>query len=98
MLFSTKKGERRMNLRFGSDLWNLLFEFNDDNLNQIVESTVTRDMATWMPYVKVQNISVTNGASEINQHTVNIAVAFTVPSVGITTPQTIRFTMQQGHS
>ena len=97
-LFNTKKGERRMNINFGSDLWNQLFEFDDDSLNQIVESSVRRDVATWMPYVNVQSISVVNDANEINENAISISVAFTVPSAGITTPQTLTIAMNQGNS
>lgn len=96
MLFNTKKGERRMNPNFGSDLWNLLFEFNDDDLNQIVQSTINRDVATWMPYVNIQQVSVTNGTAERDTYKVDIAVGFTVPSAGVNTLQTLNLSIQQG--
>jgi phage baseplate assembly protein W len=97
-LFNTKKGERRMNLNFGSDLWNQLFEFNDDNLSQIVESSVRRDVATWMPYVNIQSVSVNNDANQIDENAVSISVSFTVPSAGVTSIQNVALAMNQGHS
>jgi uncharacterized protein len=95
MLLRTKKGERRMNPNFGSGLWNVLFEFNDDTLPQIVESTVRRDIEKWLPYVNITKVDVKNGTNERNQYAVGISVSFTVNSAGITTPQTIELVMQQ---
>jgi phage baseplate assembly protein W len=92
-LFNTKKGERRMNLKFGSDLWSLLFEFNNDDSEQIIDSTVRRDVLTWMPYVNVQQVGVSNGTD----HAMIISIAFTVPSAGITSAQLLKISMQQGH-
>ena len=96
MLLKTKKGERRMNPNFGSGLWNVLFEFGDDNLTQIVESTVRRDVERWLPYVTITNVTIKNGNQEREQHAVGVSVSFTVNSVGITSPQTLDILMQQG--
>ena len=96
MLLKTKKGERRMNPQFGSGLWNVLFEFNDDNLTQIVESTVRRDIERWLPYVTITKVIVKNGTNERNQYAVGISVSFVANSAGITTPQTLDVLMQQG--
>ena len=96
MLLKTKKGERRMNPNFGSGLWDVLFEFNDDNLGQIVESTVRRDVERWLPYVSITNIKVKNGTNERNQYAVGVSVSFVSNSAGITTPQTLDVMMQQG--
>mgnify|MGYP000846084791 FL=1 len=96
MLLKTKKGERRMNPQFGSGLWNVLFEFNDDNLTQIVESTVRRDIERWLPYVTITKVIVKNGTNERNQYAVGISVSFIANSAGITTPQTLDVLMQQG--
>lgn len=95
MLLKTKKGERRMNPTFGSGLWNLLFEGNDENLNQLAESTVRRDVETWLPYVNITSVKVKNDTEERNKYRVNISVLFTVNSVGISTPQTLELTVQQ---
>ena len=95
MLFNTKKGERRINPNFGSDLWNVVFEFNDDNVGQIVESTVKRDIAAWMPYVNVQQVTTTNGTDERNTYQVKVSIVFTVPSAGINTLQSLDLSKQK---
>lgn len=96
MLLKTKKGERRMNPNFGSGLWDVLFEFNDDNLSQIVESTIKRDVERWLPYVTITKIAVKNGTDERNQYAVGVSISFVSNSAGITTPQTLDVLIQQG--
>jgi phage baseplate assembly protein W len=96
MLLKTKKGERRMNPNFGSGLWDVLFEFNNENLGQLAESTVRRDVERWMPYVNIKQVTIQNGATEIDQYAMGISVEFTVNSAGITSPQTVDIAMQQG--
>lgn len=96
MLLKTKKGERRMNPNFGSGLWNILFEFNGDNLSQIVESTIKRDVERWLPYVTITNINIKNGTNDKNQYAIGVSVSFISNSAGITTPQTLDVLMQQG--
>ncbi len=96
MLLRTKKGERRMNPSFGSGLWDVLFEFKNGEIDQIVESTVRRDVERWMPYVNIEKVVVRNENTETEQYAVGISVSFTVNSSGITTPQTLDISMQQG--
>ena len=96
MLLKTKIGERRMNPNFGSGLWNLIFEFNNENLTQLVESTVRRDVERWLPYVSILKIVVGNGTVERDQNIVRVSVDFISNSAGITKPQTLDVFIQQG--
>ena len=91
LLLQTKKGERRMNPEFGSGLWNVLFENIGDNLTPIIDSTIRKDIARWMGYVSVQSVEVSN--SQSNQHQLDVAVKFTVPSIGVNTEQTLQVGM-----
>lgn len=95
MLLKTKKGERRMNPNFGSGLWNLLFEENNELLSQMVENTVRTDVQKWLPYVTIKKVTVTNGTNEKNKYAIGISVSFVANSAGITSPQTIDLTIQQ---
>ena len=96
MLLMTKRGERRMNPGFGSGLWDVLFEFNDENLNQIAESTVKRDVEKWLPYVSILSATVINGTNERDQYAVGVSVEFVANSAGISSPQTLEVLMKQG--
>lgn len=88
MLLKTKKGERRMNTNFGSGLWNILFEQNNENIVQIIESTIRKDVATYMSYVNIESIDIDRN-SDSSQHRINVSVSYTVPSVGLTNEQVL---------
>jgi hypothetical protein len=94
-LLQTVRGERRMNPEFGSDLHSVVFEFENDGLQQIIDSTVRRDIQRWMPYVNVVSV-VTDTRTELRDiYTVHIKVVFTVDSIGITEAQTVDFSVSQ---
>ncbi len=57
-LIRTVPGERRMNPTFGSRLWNITFEPNDDFIPSKVENTIKEDIAQWIPGVTVQSVDV----------------------------------------
>ncbi len=58
-LLLTKKGERVFQPLFGSNLQELIFEQMDDDYKARVESAIRRDVATWMPYLTVRTIVIT---------------------------------------
>jgi phage baseplate assembly protein W len=92
LLLRTKKGERRMNPDFGSGLWNVLFENNVEEIGQIVESTIRKDISRWMNYVNVESVDV-DRTSDSSQHRINVSVVYTVPVVGITNEQVLQVDM-----
>lgn len=88
LLLRTKKGERRMNPEFGSGLWNILFENNTDDIVPIIESTIRSDIERWMNYLIVEQITVNTEDSEYkDKYKVGVRVTFTVPTIGLTSPQ-----------
>ena len=94
-LLQTVKGERRMNPEFGSDLHKVVFEFADDGLPQIVDSTIRRDIQRWMPYLNVKSVDVDIRTELRDIYAVHIKVTFTVDSIGITEAQTVDFSVSQ---
>jgi len=91
MLLRTKKGERRMNPDFGSGLWSVLFSNVTDDLNPIIENTIRKDIGRWMPYVNVSEVEITSDRNNPNK--LDVAVKFTVPSIGVTEEQTLQVAM-----
>jgi phage baseplate assembly protein W len=91
VLLRTKKGERRMYPTFGSGMWSVLFENGGDELSPIIESTIRKDVGTWMPYVTVKGVSVNN--SENDSNALRVFVTFTVPTIGVNAAQTLEVTM-----
>lgn len=94
LLLRTKKGERRMNPEFGSGLWSILFENYTDDIGPIVESTIRSDIQRWMSYVNIQEITVNTDDTEYkDKYTIGVKVTFTVPTIGVTQPQTLEVAM-----
>jgi phage baseplate assembly protein W len=77
-LLLTKRGERVMQPEFGSGLQEVLFEFNDDDLSEKIETTITTAIERWIPSVSIESILVesTDTLKDFNQ--VNISLTFRV--------------------
>lgn len=57
-LLRTRQGERRLNPTFGSRLWTVVFEQNDDFVAQKVETIIREDVSQWIPGITVQSVDV----------------------------------------
>lgn len=77
-LLLTRRGERPMQPEFGSDLQNLIFDFNDDQLPAKIEEAIGSAIQAWLPYVNVEDILVENGNFERDNNIVNITITFSV--------------------
>lgn len=98
VLLRTRKGERRMNPEFGSGLWNILFENYTDDITPMVKSSIQRDIAKWMNYVKIQDIQIYTDSTEYkDKNKVGVKVLFTVPSAGINRIQTVEVAVSSGN-
>ncbi len=94
LLLRTKKGERKMNPEFGSGLWTVLFENYTDDISALIENTIKKDIVRWMSYINVDSVQVsTNDTENSDKHTIYVRVLYTVPSIGVTDPQTLEVSM-----
>jgi phage baseplate assembly protein W len=94
LLLRTKKGERRMNPEFGSGLWTVLFENYTDDISALIENIIKKDIVRWMSYINVDSVQVsTNDTENSDKHTIYVRVLYTVPSIGVTDPQTLEVSM-----
>jgi len=91
-LFRTKKGERRMS-SFGSDIYNAVFEFNNDDLTPILTSIIKRDIQKWMPYIEVNDIIIDSSLANRDIYRVDISINFTIESLGVTDLQTTKISI-----
>lgn len=85
-LIRTRPGERRMNPTFGSSLWNIVFEPNDDFIPDKVQKAIRNDIAQWIPGVTVTSVDVKyfendQSSNLTDSYQLYIAVRFTVDSV-----------------
>jgi hypothetical protein len=71
-LLLTAKGERVMQPDFGSNLRALLFEQEDENLNVDIEETIQEAMSTWLPYINISSVDITQNEKIPNQMKVDI--------------------------
>ncbi len=77
-LLLTKKYERLMQPEFGSGLQELLFEINDEEFADKIENTIIDAMATWLPYVTVENIDINQSNELKNSNSVEVSISFRV--------------------
>jgi len=82
-LLNTRQGERRFQPTFGTRLWNLIFEQNQDTLREQAVNIVSEDISSWIPNVTVNDITanlLTNTKIDNNTdiYMLQIAVTFTV--------------------
>jgi phage baseplate assembly protein W len=85
-LIRTMPGERRMNPTFGSSLWNIVFEPNDDFIPDKVRKAIIDDISQWIPGVTVTSVNVKsfendNSSNLTDSYKLYIVVTFTVDSI-----------------
>ena len=71
-LLLTAKGERVMQPDFGSNLRSLLFEQEDENLNVDIKEAIQEAMSTWLPYINISSVDITQNEKIPNQMKVDI--------------------------
>jgi len=67
----TRKGERKMNLSFGSDAISTVFENKGVLLEALAKRTISLALAQHLPQVQVLNIDVTEGDQDNDPVTIN---------------------------
>mgnify|MGYP003338616130 CR=1 FL=1 len=75
-LILTRKGERVSNPEFGCDLWRLLFEQKNGEIQDLAQQYVTDAVNTFMPYLVLQNIRVLNLDTFSNDNNINLYVRY----------------------
>ena len=78
-LLLTTKGERVMQPRFGTSIRTVLFENNTSELRETLLQVLEEDIAYWLPYIQVNDITVT---PDPKMHTLTIALHFKITTIG----------------
>jgi phage baseplate assembly protein W len=78
-LLLTRKGERPFQPLFGSDVYSILFENIESDLDSRLEETLSEDINFWLPYILLQNVEV-NSEPDFNK--INIKISFRVTEQG----------------
>ena len=78
-LLLTRKGERIMQPNFGTDIYNILFENNTEDVQSSLKNTITKDIEYWLPYISINDLDITTSD---DRHSLIIALKFQVTSIG----------------
>lgn len=78
-LLLTTKGERPFQPLFGADIYSLLFENIQSDLDSALEDSLSEDITFWLPYILLNGIEV-NSEPDFNK--VSIKINFRVTSQG----------------
>ena len=81
-LLRTMPGERRLNPTFGSRVWTLNFEPNDDFILKKVQHIITDDITQWIPGVSVTSVVVTGDTNaDRDALTLHIIVNYAISAI-----------------
>ena len=79
-LLLTVKGERIMQPNFGCDVWKLVFNPQDEAMEQKVTDSINDAINVWLPYLKIQQCKVTSTFTEIDNNIMHVEVIFSLSS------------------
>jgi uncharacterized protein len=92
-LLLTKRYERVMQPLLGSGLQELLFEFNDDELADKIETTINESLQQWLPYVSVEKIEIEQTNDNKDRNIVYVSISFRIgDTINL---ETVSFTVTQ---
>jgi phage baseplate assembly protein W len=92
-LFSTIKGERVQQPNFGTDLYSLVFDIEDNSLDGKIQDIISREVTTWVPDVEISQINVTMSDAQKDNNTVGISLSFMLKNTQQTAE--VQFSIQQ---
>lgn len=75
-LILTRKGERVSNPNFGCDLWRLLFEQKDGEIQDLAEQYIIDAVQAFMPYLTLQVVQITNLSTFLNDNSINLYIRY----------------------
>jgi len=82
-LLLTRKGERYIQPTFGTDLLNILFQPNINELKDLVSSTITDAITYWLPYIIINTLEIVTQEDDPTLiHDIKISIKFTTAGVG----------------
>lgn len=92
-LLLTKRKERVMQPLLGSGLNELVFEQNDEDLENKIEDTINQSLEDWLPYVVIDSI-VINQSNELKDgNRVEVSISFRID--GSPTLETVTFNVDE---
>jgi len=91
-LVSTMKGERPMNLEFGCDIHEVLFDFNNDELYTEALQTVEEAVARWMPYIQLEQFEIDTTDDDKDRYKAKVYISYSLKeNAGLTGEVLLQF-------
>ena len=78
-LLLTRKGERIMQPNFGTNIYNILFENNTNDIRSSIKKTLTKDIDFWLPYITLNDVKITTSN---DMHQLIMSIHFQITNVG----------------
>lgn len=76
LFFSTMKGERRLNPSYGTDLWKLTFEQNDEDIKDKIIEIINYEISKNFPEIILKDVIVNQNIKNIDIYQVEIEIKF----------------------
>lgn len=92
-LLLTKRRERVMQPFLGSGLTELLFEQNDEDLEDRIENTIVQSLQTWLPYVVIDTIIIEQSNELKDRNSLEVSITFRIN--GNPTLENVTFNVQE---
>jgi phage baseplate assembly protein W len=92
-LLLTKRRERVMQPFLGSGLTELLFEQNDEELEERIENTIVQSLQSWLPYVVIDTIIIEQSNELKDRNRVEVSITFRIS--GNPTLETVTFNVEE---
>jgi phage baseplate assembly protein W len=92
-LLLTKRRERVMQPFLGSGLTELLFEQNDEELEDRIENTIVQSLQTWLPYVVIDTIIIEQSDELKDRNRLEVSITFRIN--GNPTLETVTFNVEE---
>jgi len=80
-LLLTHKGERPMNPRFGSNLHKVVFEQNDDSIQEKIDGAVRTAVAEYLPFVVIDAVQTARENIDVNIYRLKVLITYHIPNV-----------------
>ena len=93
-LILTGKGERLGQPTFGCDVNTIIFEPITESTADSIETSVRDAIATWLPYITVQNVYVSYDEQDTNK--ILVQMEYTIDSDDVNALETITFNFNVG--
>lgn len=79
-LILTRPGTRPGKPAYGCRLWTVLFEQNEDFIEDIASDIITQDIETWLPEISVIRVQVGRSSEDIDIYSLGVTIIFRVSS------------------